>query len=253
VLPTRSPWARAPRSRSSRQTIDYSESPLSVSVLLSGLAEHPAALAGGGSTSVEAADHGVDRSPADQCLGHCGITFVVAGQAKVGGQPGKAAFEDSPLRMYREADLASGLADDLDGGVERCGGPVDQPAGEALVGEHVPDRREQIGAEQDRLCAVAVLPRRRHHADLERLPQRCRIRGLRCLGAATGLALAIIGYDKFAAVEPHIAQTVLDIFAGQARHAALVGHRMLCSVQSDDTRITFAPVGATPVAWNDAE
>lgn len=71
--------------------------------------------------------------------------------------------------------------------------------------------------------------------------------------AATGLALVIIGYDKFAAVEPDIAQTVLDIFAGQARHAVLIGHRMLCLVQSDDPRITFVPVGATPVACNDAE
>lgn len=70
---------------------------------------------------------------------------------------------------------------------------------------------------------------------------------------ATGLAVVITGYDKFAAVEPRTAHTVLDIFAGQARSAALFGHRMMCLVQSDDPGISFAPVGATPVMWNDAE
>jgi hypothetical protein len=71
--------------------------------------------------------------------------------------------------------------------------------------------------------------------------------------AATGLALVILGYDKFSAAKPDIAQAMLDIFAGQARHAALIGHRMLCLLQSDDPRIAFAPVGAMPVMWNDAE
>ena len=71
--------------------------------------------------------------------------------------------------------------------------------------------------------------------------------------AATGLVLVIIGYDKFAAVEPNTAHTVLDIFARQARHAALIGHRMICLIQSDEPHITFARVGATPVEWNPAE
>jgi hypothetical protein len=70
---------------------------------------------------------------------------------------------------------------------------------------------------------------------------------------ATGLALVITGYDNFAAVEPRAAHTVLDIVARQARKAALLGHRMMCLVQSDDPRISFGPVGATPVMWNDAE
>jgi Barstar (barnase inhibitor) len=70
---------------------------------------------------------------------------------------------------------------------------------------------------------------------------------------ATGLVLVITGYDKFAVVEPRAAHAVLDIFAGQARSAALFGHRMMCLVQSDDPRLSFAAVGATPVMWNDAE
>lgn len=45
----------------------------------------------------------------------------------------------------------------------------------------------------------------------------------------------------------------LDIIAGQACAAALFGHRVCCLVQSNDPAIRFEPVGATPVAWNDAE
>ena len=70
---------------------------------------------------------------------------------------------------------------------------------------------------------------------------------------STGLGLLLVGYDKFAAAEPGVAQSVLDIFAGQARHALLFGCRLICLVQTDDPRIDFSPVGATPVAWNDAE
>lgn len=70
---------------------------------------------------------------------------------------------------------------------------------------------------------------------------------------ATGLVLVFIGYDKFAAHCAHAAQRTLDIVADNARSAILIGHRMLCLVQSDSPDIHFAPVGATPVLWNDAE
>jgi hypothetical protein len=70
---------------------------------------------------------------------------------------------------------------------------------------------------------------------------------------ATGLVLVITGYERFTAAKPGAAQAVLDIFAGQARRAALIGHRMMCLVQSNDPHISFAPVGAMPVMWNDAE
>ena len=71
--------------------------------------------------------------------------------------------------------------------------------------------------------------------------------------ATTGLILVFDGYHRFAARCPGPAQAVLDIVAVRARSAALVGHRMLCLVQSDDPDIGFAPVGATPVSWNPAE
>ncbi len=65
--------------------------------------------------------------------------------------------------------------------------------------------------------------------------------------------MVFTGYDKFVAHCPHGAQATLDIFADQARGAALFGHRMCCLVQSDDPNIRFEPVGAMPVLWNDAE
>ena len=54
-------------------------------------------------------------------------------------------------------------------------------------------------------------------------------------------------------VDPGTAQIVLDILARQARGALLIGHRLICLVQSNDPQLSFEPVGAMPVAWNDAE
>ncbi len=69
----------------------------------------------------------------------------------------------------------------------------------------------------------------------------------------TGLAVVFTGYDAFAARCSRAAQVVLDIMADNSRSAALIGRRLMCLVQSNDPRIRFEPVGATPVAWNDAE
>jgi hypothetical protein len=70
---------------------------------------------------------------------------------------------------------------------------------------------------------------------------------------ASGFVLALTGYDRFARLCPVAAYTVLDLFAKRARAAALIGHRMVCLVQSDDPDLSFEPVGAMPVMWNDAE
>lgn len=69
----------------------------------------------------------------------------------------------------------------------------------------------------------------------------------------TGLALVLTGYDAFTVHRPRAAQVVLDIMADRSRSAALLGRRLMCLVQSNDPHIRFEPVGATPVAWNDAE
>jgi RNAse (barnase) inhibitor barstar len=70
---------------------------------------------------------------------------------------------------------------------------------------------------------------------------------------ATGTTLVLQHYDAFAAKQRDVAQAVLDIFAKRARTASLVGHRMLCLVQSDDPQIRFEPVGSTSILWNPEE
>ncbi|MFD0417783.1 barstar family protein [Streptomyces sp. NPDC127108] len=70
---------------------------------------------------------------------------------------------------------------------------------------------------------------------------------------AAGLVLAFTGYDRFAAACPEDAHGVLDIIAGQARHAAVGRRRFFALVHSDDPDIRFEPVGAVPVLWNGDE
>lgn len=70
---------------------------------------------------------------------------------------------------------------------------------------------------------------------------------------ATGTVLVFTAYDAFAAREPRVAQVILDIIAQTARVAMMVGHRMLCLVQSNDPAISFDPVGAAAVRWHLAE
>ncbi|MER6445518.1 barstar family protein [Streptomyces venezuelae] len=70
---------------------------------------------------------------------------------------------------------------------------------------------------------------------------------------ATGLVLVFTDFDVFAAAYPQSAQIVLDIIADNARRAALFGRRVMCLVHTSDPQIKFAPVGAMPIVWNDAE
>jgi hypothetical protein len=62
--------------------------------------------------------------------------------------------------------------------------------------------------------------------------------------AAAGTVLAIDDGDRLAAVGPGFAHALLDVFAGAAQYAALLGHPMLCVVA---TTADLAPVGARPV------
>ncbi len=77
--------------------------------LLFGRAEGSAGLSGSGSATVEAADHGVDRGPADERLGDGGVALVVAGQSAVHDQPGQAPFHHPPLRVHGEPRCSAGL------------------------------------------------------------------------------------------------------------------------------------------------
>lgn len=70
---------------------------------------------------------------------------------------------------------------------------------------------------------------------------------------ATGLVIVLTGFDAFAEIDRPTAQQLLDIVAGQARSAILIGNRILSLAQTDDPRLSFEPVGAMPVVWNPAE
>ncbi|MEY9964949.1 hypothetical protein ABIA33_002991 [Streptacidiphilus sp. MAP12-16] len=70
---------------------------------------------------------------------------------------------------------------------------------------------------------------------------------------AAGIVLAFTHYDQFTRACPSAAQIVLDIIAIRARSAAIHARRVLCLVHSNDPHITFEPVGATAVMWNQAE
>ncbi len=70
---------------------------------------------------------------------------------------------------------------------------------------------------------------------------------------ATGLVVAILGYETFTELWPDLAGVILDIFADTSRTALLFGGRMMCLVQTDDPQARYDPVGATPVWWNPRE
>jgi hypothetical protein len=69
---------------------------------------------------------------------------------------------------------------------------------------------------------------------------------------ATGLVIVLRAFDAFTSAD-HSRQILLDIFADQARCAILIGNRIICLVQSNDPHLSFDPVGAMPVTWDDAE
>jgi hypothetical protein len=70
---------------------------------------------------------------------------------------------------------------------------------------------------------------------------------------SAGTTVALSHFDGFATRQPDVAHALLDIFAGCARTGLLIGHRMLCLVQSDDAQLSFDGVGAMAVSWNPVE
>jgi RNAse (barnase) inhibitor barstar len=78
------------------------------------------------------------------------------------------------------------------------------------------------------------------------------LRDLRHFGGI-GTVLVFNRFDSFASKFPSPAQTILDIIADNSRTFLLWNWRLLALVQSDDPRISFDPVGASPVIWNPSE
>lgn len=68
-----------------------------------------------------------------------------------------------------------------------------------------------------------------------------------------GLALVLLRYHRVAAADRRLAKDVLDILAGSAWDKLLFGRRLICLVQSDDPRLTFAPIGGRVPMWNPRE
>ena len=68
-----------------------------------------------------------------------------------------------------------------------------------------------------------------------------------------GAGIVLLRYDHFAMQSPVAAQAVLDIIADNARSFMLFGRRLVTLVQSDNPRLSFDAVGATPVMWNSSE
>jgi hypothetical protein len=69
----------------------------------------------------------------------------------------------------------------------------------------------------------------------------------------SGVILQFRRFDRFAAAQRPLAQSVLDSIEATSRRLMLTGRRLIALVQSDDPRIRFERVGAVPVTWNPAE
>jgi hypothetical protein len=58
---------------------------------------------------------------------------------------------------------------------------------------------------------------------------------------ATGLVLALTGYDRFATASPGVAHALLDIFAARSRDALVTGAQLICLLQVADPRFSWSP------------
>jgi hypothetical protein len=58
---------------------------------------------------------------------------------------------------------------------------------------------------------------------------------------ATGLVLALTGYDRFASAVPGVADALLDIVAARSRDALATGEQLICLIQADDPHFTWPP------------
>jgi hypothetical protein len=70
---------------------------------------------------------------------------------------------------------------------------------------------------------------------------------------AGGVVLQFRNFDRFAASQRDLAQTILDSIEVTSRRFMLTGRRLIALVQSNDARIRFERVGAMPVTWNPRE
>lgn len=70
---------------------------------------------------------------------------------------------------------------------------------------------------------------------------------------SAGFALALTGFDDFARHHADDAHTLLNVIAERAWPAALLGHRMICLVQSDEPQLKLRRIGLWTLPWFDHE
>jgi hypothetical protein len=71
--------------------------------------------------------------------------------------------------------------------------------------------------------------------------------------SGAGTLLVVRGLESFVSLDRRSAEAFADIFANQARIVALIGHRMLLLVQTNDPDLRLPKVGACQITWNPAE
>ena len=68
-----------------------------------------------------------------------------------------------------------------------------------------------------------------------------------------GTAIVLMRYDRVVAIDPKMAEQLLDIMAGRARDHMLFGRRLAILVQTDDPTLSFGPLAPTQAGWNRRE
>ena len=102
----------------------------------------------------QAAAHGDDHGPVDDGLVVGGQPLVVADGPAVPGDPGQGALDDPAAGQHLEGVQVIVAADDLEGELERGGGPGDQFPGADAVGPGQPDRGERLAQVPMSSCAA---------------------------------------------------------------------------------------------------
>jgi hypothetical protein len=72
-------------------------------------------------------------------------------------------------------------------------------------------------------------------------------------GAATGVTLGFLGFDRLFAAEPARAIALLDVIECNSRFHLLTGNRLLALVQTNDSTLAIPELGGRSPAWNSAE
>lgn len=68
-----------------------------------------------------------------------------------------------------------------------------------------------------------------------------------------GMIFVFNGFETLEKSNHEFAEQVLDVLADQSRKFLVQGMKYMIFVQSNDPKISFSPVGAVPIVWNNLE